>query len=134
MVGSWKHIGNSGEKISIPGDTEDSVAPSDKQFRSTSMKAGRVRTTMEEECREVLYSVEEALAQEIQQEMRGDSVGGPGGTPGCAPPDGARIAACLHLRRAALRSVMMQRERATERERATWKPPLRRPAPGAWVN
>jgi len=61
------------------------------------MKAGRVRTTMEEECREVLHSVEEALAQEMQQEMRGDS----GGAPGCAAPDGARIAACLRLRRAA---------------------------------
>ena len=64
------------------------------------MKAGRVRTTMEEECREILQSVEEALAREMQQEMRGG--------PGCARPDGARIAACLHLQRAALRSVTMQ--------------------------
>jgi len=79
---------------------------------------------MEEECREVLHSVEEALAQEMQQEMRGDS----GGAPGCAAPDGARIAACLRLRRAALRSVMMERERAKR------NPPLLRPALGAWVN
>ena len=75
------------------------------------MKAGRVLTTMEEECREILHSVEEALAQEMQQEIRG--------APGCTPADGARIAACLHLQRAALRSVTMQRERAAG------KPPLR---------
>jgi cob(I)alamin adenosyltransferase len=75
---------------------------------------------MEEESREILQSVEEALAQEMQQEMRGAS--------GFTPPDGARIAACLHLQRAALRSARMQRERAT------WKPPLRRPAIRAWVN
>jgi hypothetical protein len=73
----------------------------DKRFRSTSMKAGRVWSTMEEECREILHSVEEALAQEMRPEMRG--------APGCAAPDGARIAACLHLQRAALDSVMMQR-------------------------
>ena len=79
------------------------------------MKAGRVWTTMEEECREILHSVEEA-----QQEMRGAS--------GCTPPDGARIAACLHLQRAAMRSVRMQRERAA------WQPPLRREAIRAWVN
>jgi len=80
------------------------------------MKASRVRSTMEEECREILHSVEEALTQE----MRGAS--------GCTPPDGARIAACLHLQRAALRPAMMQHERAT------WKPPLRRPALRAWIN
>jgi hypothetical protein len=59
------------------------------------MIAGQVGTTMEEECREILQSVEEAM----QQEMRGAG--------GCTAPDGARIAACLHLQRAALRSVMM---------------------------
>jgi hypothetical protein len=74
------------------------------------MNSGRVQTTMEEECREILHSVEIALAQEMRS------------APGCTPPDGALIAACLHLQRAALRSVMMQRERAA------WRPPLRRPA------
>jgi hypothetical protein len=106
MVGSWKHIGNSGEKIRFPSVGEGSAALSDKQFRSASMKAGRAWKTMEEECREILHSVEEALAQEMQQEVRG--------APGRTPPDGARIAACLHLQRAALHSVMMRRERATE--------------------
>jgi hypothetical protein len=119
MVGSWKHIGNSGEKIRIPRVSEGSVALSDKQFRSTSMKAGRDWATMEEECHEILHSVEEALAQEMQ-EVRG--------APGRTPPDGARIAACLHLQRAALRSVRMQRERVA------WKPPVRRPAPHPWLN
>jgi hypothetical protein len=107
MVGSWKHIGNPAEKINIPGVKEGSIELSDKQFRSTSMKAGRVRTTMEEECREILHSVEEALAQEMQHEMRG--------APGRTPPDRARIAACLHLQRAILRSVMLPRERATRK-------------------
>jgi hypothetical protein len=64
------------------------------------MNSGRVQTTMEEECREILHSVEDALAQEMRS------------APGCTPPDSARIAACLHLQRAVLRSVMMQRERA----------------------
>src|ERR1700684_638454 len=63
MVGSWKHIGHSGEKISITGVLEGSMAPSDKQFRSTNMKASRGGTTMEEECLEVLHTVEEALAE-----------------------------------------------------------------------
>jgi hypothetical protein len=74
------------------------------------MKAGRVETTMEEECREMLHSVNDAMAQEMRR------------APGCTPPDGARIAACLYLQRAVLHSVMMQRERATCR------PPFRRPA------
>jgi len=64
------------------------------------MKAGRVRVTLEEECREILHSVEEAMAQEMR------------GAPGGIPPDGARTAACLHLRRAALRSVRINREGA----------------------
>ncbi|MGA3235801.1 MAG: hypothetical protein ABSG03_05845 [Bryobacteraceae bacterium] len=84
------------------------------------MKAGRDWATMEEECHEILHSVKEALAQEMQQEVRG--------APGRTAPDGARIAACLHLQRAILHSVMMRRERAT------WKPPLRRPAPHSWLN
>jgi hypothetical protein len=124
MVGSWKHIGNPAEKINIPGVKEGSIELSDKQFRSTSMKAGRVRTTMEEECREILHSVEEALAQEMQQEMRQETRG----DAGCTVPDEARIAACLHLQRAALRSVTMPREPAA------WKPPLRRPTLRAWIN
>jgi hypothetical protein len=86
------------------------------------MKAGRVPTTMEEECREILHSVEEALDQEMRQERQQEMCG----APGCTPPDGARIAACLHLQRAALRSVAMQRERAAG------KPPLRRPALAVW--
>jgi hypothetical protein len=72
--------------------------------------------TMEEECLEVLHSVEEALAEEMRQETQQVMCSAPS-----APPDGARIAACLHLQRAAMRSVLMQRERAA------WKPPLRRP-------
>jgi hypothetical protein len=83
------------------------------------MIAGRAWATMEEECREIFQSVEEALAEEQRQEVRGAL---------CTPPDGARIAACLHLQRAAMRSLLLQRERAT------WRPPQRRPALRAWVN
>jgi hypothetical protein len=74
------------------------------------MTAGWVRATMKEECLEILQSVEDAMAQETR------------GAPGCNPPDGARIAACLHLQRAAMRSVMMQRQPAT------WNRSLRRPS------
>ena len=83
------------------------------------MTAGRAWATMEEECLEILHSVEEALAQEKRQAMRGAP---------CTPPDGARIAACLHLQRAAMRSVLMQPERAT------WRPRMRQPVLCAWVN
>jgi hypothetical protein len=78
------------------------------------MKAGRVWTTMEEECREILHSVEEALAQEMRQEMQQEMRGA-----ACTPPDGARIAACLHLQRAAMRSVWMERERAVRKDLST---------------
>lgn len=80
------------------------------------MTAGRAWATMEEECQEILQSVEEALAQEMH------------GASGLTPPDGARIAACLRLQRAAMDSVLMQGERAT------WRAPLRRRAVRAWVN
>ena len=82
------------------------------------MNAGRVGSTMKEECLEVLQAVQEALAQEMPREMQPTT----DGVTGCDSPDGARLAACLYLRRAALNSVMM------ERELAAWKPPLRRPA------
>jgi hypothetical protein len=62
------------------------------------MKAGRVGATMEEECREILHCVEEAIAQEMR--------GGAG-----IPTDGARMAACLHLQRAAQSSVTMPANR-----------------------
>lgn len=56
------------------------------------MKAGRVGATMEEECREILHCVEEAMAQEMRAGLG-------------IPQDGARMAACLHLQRAAQYSV-----------------------------
>lgn len=77
------------------------------------MKTGRVRATMEEECREILRCVEEAIAQETR------------GVPDI-PPDGARMAAYLHLQRAAQRPLRM------DREGATCNPPLRRPPLSAW--
>jgi hypothetical protein len=117
MVGSWKHIGNSRENISIPGVDEDFMARYDKQFRSASMKAGRVRTTMEEECREILHSVEQALAQEMRPEMREERQEMRVAA-GRTPPDAARIAACLHLQRAVLRAVRMQPEPAAAEKMA----------------
>jgi hypothetical protein len=42
MVGSWNYIGGFGEKINS-GDCANSRAPADKQFRSTTMVAGRIR-------------------------------------------------------------------------------------------
>ena len=86
------------------------------------MKAARVGTTMKEECLEILQAVQEALAQEMPREMQPTTHG----APGCSSTDGARLAACLYLRRAALNSVMM------ERELAAWKPAQRRPAPAGW--
>jgi hypothetical protein len=63
------------------------------------MTAGWDRATMEEECGEILQCVEDAIAQEVR------------GVSGI-PPDGARIAACLHLQRAAQRSVSANRTEA----------------------
>lgn len=95
---SLNYIGNSRKKINVR-KFRVFRPPSDKQFRSASMKTGRVRTTMEEECREILRCVEEAIAQEM--------CGASG-----IPPDDARMAACLHLQRAAQRPLMMNRKPA----------------------
>lgn len=62
------------------------------------MKAGRVRTTMQEECEEILHFVRDAHAHEQRGASQGISL------------DDARTAACNHLRRAALRAIWMDRD------------------------